>query len=150
MTDSIVETTPRSPSITFTDPETAPSSVNSDSFMEKSNGIYTHEEAVKPVQVDMAANGEGISGDHALNGTNGVKISSTPIPHLGDTSLPPAAIEVSLEESSTITPWHMQLLTWEITKTACHRSVRIHQFLAVKRNTRLIDQCYKCLGRCIA
>ena len=72
--------------------------------MEKDNGIYAHEGAVKPVQVDTATNGvpapsnaDGVSGDHAVNGTNGIKISSTPIAHLGNTSLPPAAIEVGLE-----------------------------------------------------
>lgn len=104
ISDSTVESSPRSPGIALPDPETTPFSTNRDRLMEKDNGIHVYEKAVKPVQVDTATNGvpapsnaDGVSGDHAANGTNGVKISSSPIAHLGNTSLPPAAIEVGLE-----------------------------------------------------
>lgn len=79
--------------------------------MEKENGICTHEKTVRPVQMDTAtngvpvsANGGGINGDHAVNGTNGtngVKKSSIRI-DLADTSLPPAAIKVSFDLSGVM------------------------------------------------
>lgn len=72
--------------------------------MEKEDGICTHEKTVKPVEMDTAtdgvlvsANGDGINGDHAVSGTNGVKESSSIRIDLADTSLPPAAIKVSFD-----------------------------------------------------
>lgn len=81
--------------------------------MEKENGICSHEKTVKPVKMDtgingvsVSANGDGVNGDHAvngINGTNGVKASSTRI-DLADTSLPPAAIKVSFDWSGPFIP----------------------------------------------
>lgn len=71
-------------------------------MMENGNGIYTHEEPFQSVHVDNSIHGvaastilNGINSDHTVNGTNGVKVSSARIPHLSNTSLPPAALEVS-------------------------------------------------------
>ena len=151
--DSIVESTRRSLSMAFNDAETTPFSTNRGTFMEKDNGIFTHEEAVKPIQVDTApngvvatSNGDGIVGDHSVNGTNGAKISSAQIVHLGDTSLPPAGVAVSLESSGTCIPKVLQSLTLDLLKIACHGPIRVHQLLTVQRRTRIVDQCFKRLG----
>ena len=93
--------------------------------MEKENCIYTHEKPVKPAQMDtatngvpVAANGDGINGDHAVNGTNGVKTSSTRI-DLADTSLPPAVIKVSLDLSGVCVPKVMSITDHISQQAAC-------------------------------
>lgn len=115
----IVENIPRSPDYVFTQPGAISFDTNSDDVMARENGTYHPKEEVQPVQLDKVidavttypkVNGitNGINGHPTVNGTNGVKPSSSWITYLGDTSLPPAAIEVSLEVSGTCIPKLMQ------------------------------------------
>ena len=64
------------------------------------------DKVIDAVATSLKVNGitNGNTSHPAVNGTNGVKTSWNSKTHLGDTSLPPAAIEVSPEISEHVFP----------------------------------------------